>query len=50
MGEEFNLAEEMSELSDKQVNVQTESLKKLPGFTQAHEKKMKETKKKASTL
>ena len=36
-----NLAEiheEMSELLDKQVNVQKESLKKLPGFTQAHEK------------
>ena len=33
-----NLAEiheEMSELLDKQVNVQKESLKKLPGFTQA---------------
>ena len=32
-----NLAEiheEMSELVDKQVNVQKESLKKLPGFTQ----------------
>ena len=27
--------EEMSELLDKQVNVQKESLKKLPGFTQA---------------
>ena len=26
--------EEMSELVDKQVNVQKESLKKLPGFTQ----------------
>ena len=25
----------MSELLDKQVNVQKESLKKLPGFTQA---------------
>ena len=34
--------EEMSELVDKQVNVQKESLKKLPGFhaklPQAHEK------------
>ena len=33
-----NLAEiheEMSELLDIQVNVQKESLKKLPGFTQA---------------
>ena len=56
---DINLAEiheEMSELVDKQVNVQKESLKKLPGFTQnsrkptqnlpqAHEKcaiKMKE--------
>ena len=29
--------EEMSELLDKQVNVQKESLKKLPGFTQAPE-------------
>ena len=28
----------MSELFDKQVNAQKESLKKLPGFTQAHEK------------
>ena len=27
--------EEMSELLDKQVNVQKESLKKLPGFTKA---------------
>ena len=27
--------EEMSELLDKQVNVQKESLKKLPGFMQA---------------
>ena len=50
-----NLAEiheEMSELVDKQVNVQKESLKKLPGFTQNSRKptkkcamKMKETKK-----
>ena len=45
--------EEMSELVDKQVNVQKESLKKLPGFTQNSRKltkkcamKMKETKKK----
>ena len=30
--------EEMSELLDKQVNVQKESLKKLLGFTQAYEK------------
>ena len=44
--------EEMSELVDKQVNVQKESLKKLPGFTQNSRKptkkcamKMKETKK-----
>ena len=43
----------MSELVDKQVNVQKESLKKLPGFTQNSRKptkkcamKMKETKKK----
>ena len=42
----------MSELVDKQVNVQKESLKKLPGFTQNSHKpmkkcamKMKETKK-----
>ena len=42
----------MSELVDKQVNVQKESLKKLPGFTQTSRKptkkcamKMKETKK-----
>ena len=28
----------MSELVDKQVNVQKESLKKLPGFPQAHKK------------
>ena len=28
----------MSELVDKQVNVQKESLKKLPGLPQAHEK------------
>ena len=27
--------EEMSELLDKQVNVQKESFKKLPGFTKA---------------
>ena len=27
--------EEISKLLDKQVNVQKESLKKLPGFTQA---------------
>ena len=50
-----NLAEiheEMSELVDKQVNVQKQSLKKLPGFTQNSRKptkkcamKMKETKK-----
>ena len=33
--------EEMSELLDKQVNVQNESLKKLPGFTQAHEKSVR---------
>ena len=34
---DINLAkihEEMSELVDKQVNVQKKSLKKLPGFTQ----------------
>ena len=44
--------EEMSELVDKQVNVQKESLKKLLGFTQNSRKptkkcamKMKETKK-----
>ena len=44
--------EEMSELVDKQVNVQKESLKKLPGFTQNSRKptkkcamKMKERKK-----
>ena len=44
--------EEMSELVDKQVNVQKESLKKLPGFTQNSRKptkkcamKMKETNK-----
>ena len=43
----------MNELVDKQVNVQKESLKKLPGFTQNSHKptkkcamKMKETKKK----
>ena len=43
----------MSEVVDKQVNVQKESLKKLPGFTQNSRKptkkcamKMKETKKK----
>ena len=47
-----NLAEiheEMSELLDKQVNVQKESLKKLPGFTKAMKKcamKMKAIKKK----
>ena len=42
----------MSELVDKQVNVQKENLKKLPGFTQNSRKatkkcamKMKETKK-----
>ena len=42
----------MSELLDKQVNVQKESLKQLPGFTQAPASprkkcamKMKETKK-----
>ena len=29
------IREEMSELLDKQVNVQKESLKKLPGFMQA---------------
>ena len=29
-----DIHEEMSELLDKQVNVQNESLKKLPGFTQ----------------
>ena len=50
-----NLAEiheEMSELVDKQVNVQKESLKKLPGFIQNSRKptkkcamKMKETNK-----
>ena len=28
----------MSELFDKEVNAQKESLKKLPGFTQAHKK------------
>ena len=45
--------EEMSELIDKQVNVQKESLKKLPGFmknsrkpTKKRAMKMKETKKK----
>ena len=27
----------MSELFDKEVNAQKESLKKLPGFMQAHE-------------
>ena len=31
----------MSELVDKQVNVQKESLKKLPGFTQNSRKPMK---------
>ena len=31
----IQIYEEMSELLDKQVNVQKESLKKLPGFTQA---------------
>ena len=43
----------MSELVDKQVNVQKEGLKKLPGFTQNSRKptkkcamKMKQTKKK----
>ena len=43
----------MSELFDKEVNAQKESLKKLPGFTQAPASpqkmcvmKMKETKKK----
>ena len=39
-----NLAEiheEMSELVDKQVNVQKESLKKLPGFTQNSRKPTK---------
>ena len=36
--------EELSELLDKQVNVQKESLKKLSGFTQAREKVMKERK------
>ena len=30
--------QEMSELFDKEVNAQKESLKKLPGFTQVHEK------------
>ena len=46
----------MSELLDKQVNVQKESLKKLPGFTQAPASprkkcamKMKERKKKKTT-
>ena len=53
-----NLAEiheEMSELLDKQVNVQKESLKKLPGFTKAPASprkkcamKMKERKKKVN--
>ena len=45
----------MSELVDKQVNVQKESLKKLPGFTQNSHKpmkkcamKMKERKKEAN--
>ena len=33
--------EEMSELVDKQVNVQKESLKKLPGFTQNSHKPTK---------
>ena len=33
----------MSELLDKQVNVQKESLKKLPGFMQAHKKCVKTT-------
>ena len=40
----MNLAEiheEMSELVDKQVNVQKESLKKLPGFTQNSRKPTK---------
>ena len=32
---------EMSELVDKQVNVQKESLKKLPGFTQSSSKPTK---------
>ena len=48
--------EEMSELVDKQINVQKESLKKFPGFTQNSRKptkkcamKMKETKKKPCT-
>ena len=47
-----SMHEEMSELVDKQVNVQKESLKKLPGFTQNSRKptkkcamKMKEAKK-----
>ena len=31
----IEIHEEMSELLDKQVNVQKESLKKFPGFTQA---------------
>ena len=33
--------EEMSELLDKQVNVERESLKKLPGLPQAHEKSVR---------
>ena len=47
----------MSELVDKQVNVQKESLKKLPGFTQNSRKpmkkcamKMKETNKKITEV
>ena len=49
--------EEMSELVDKQVNVQKEGLKKLPGFTQNSHKptkkcvmKMKETKRRAPKI
>ena len=54
-----NLAEiheEMSELLDKQVNVQKEGLKKFPGFTQAPTSpqkcvmKMKESRKKKRLL
>ena len=40
---------EMSELVDKQVNVQKESLKKLPGFTRAHEKVCDENERKKET-
>ena len=36
-----SIHEEMSELVDKQVNVQKKSLKKLPGFTQNSRKPTK---------